>query len=125
MNEKVVMVIRILLGLGLVVFGSNKFLGFMPMPEHVGEAGAFMGALAGSGYIFPIAGAVQVLSGISFLSNKFVPLMAVVLFPIMLNAFLFHAAFDPAGIGGAAVFMTLNIVLMFAHKPAYNELLKP
>lgn len=125
MNEKVVLVVRVLLGLGLLVFGFNKFLHFMPMPPMSPEAGAFAGALFATGYIFPIAAIVQITAGISFLTNKFVPLMAVVLFPIMLNAFLLHAFLDPAGIGGALVFTALNVVLMFAHKPAYAELLKP
>lgn len=31
--KNVKMVIRILLGLGMIVFGLNKFLEFMPMPE--------------------------------------------------------------------------------------------
>lgn len=117
--------IRLLLGLGLVMFGSNKFLGFMPNPTLTPEAEEFMGAMAKAGYMLPIAGVVQILAGTSFLTNKFVPLMAVILFPIMLNAFLFHAVLDPAGIGGAAVVTTLNVVLLFANKPAYNEMLKP
>lgn len=125
MNEKVVLGIRILLGLGLVMFGSNKFLGFMETPALSPEAGAFMGAMAKTGYILSVAGAVQILAGISFLTNKFVPLMAVVLFPVMLNAFLFHAVLDPSGVGGAAVVTTLNVVLMFANKSAYEKILKP
>jgi uncharacterized membrane protein YphA (DoxX/SURF4 family) len=125
MNEKVVLGIRILLGLGLVMFGSNKFLHFMEPPALSADAGAFMGAMAKTGYILSVAGAVQFLAGVSFLTNKFVPLMAVVLFPVMLNAFLFHAVLDPSGVGGAAVVTTLNIVLMFANKPAYEKILKP
>jgi len=125
MNEKVVLGIRILLGLGLVLFGSNKFIGFMPNPSLSPEAAEFMGAMAKAGYILPIAGIVQILAGISFLTNKFVPLMAVVLFPIMLNAFLFHAVLDPTGIAGAAVVTTLNVVLMFANKPVYEKILQP
>lgn len=124
MNEKLVLGIRILLGLGLVMFGSNKFLHFMPNPPLSPEAMEFMGAMAKAGYMLPIAGVVQVLAGISFLTNKFVPLMAVVLFPIMLNAFLFHAVLDPAGIAGAAVVTTLNVVLLFANKPAYEKILQ-
>ncbi len=125
MNEKAVLVLRILLGLGLVAFGLNKFIGFMPQPPAPEEGGAFLGQLAKSGYVMTIAGIVYLAAGISFLTNKFVPLMAVVLFPILLNAFLYHARFDPAGIAGAAVFTVLNILVMVAYKPAYNDLLKP
>lgn len=124
MNEKLITGVRILLGLGLVVFGSNKFLHFMPMPEMSPEAGSFMGALVATGYIMPIVAVVQILAGLSFLTNKFVPLMAVVLFPIMLNAFLVHAVLDPMGVGGAAVFTLLNITLLWANKSKYQPMLQ-
>ena len=50
--------------------------------------------------------------------------MAVVLFPVMLNAFLFHLFLDPSGIAGAAMFLLFNILLMYAHKDAYKGMLK-
>lgn len=124
-NEKVLLGIRLLLGLGLIVFGLNKFLHFMSQPVPPAEGGQFLGALMLSGYVFPIAGIVYLLSGLSFVTNKFVPLMAIVLFPILLNAFLYHARFDPANIAGAAVFLTLNVAIMIGRKPAYNALLRP
>lgn len=124
-NEKVVLGVRILLGLGLVVFGLNKFFHFMPQPPAPEEGAAFLGQLMHAGYIMTIAGVVYLAAGVSFLTNKLVPLLAVILFPILLNAFLYHARFDPAGIAGAAVFTALNIVVMVAYKPAYNDLLKP
>lgn len=124
-NKKAVLVLRILLGLGLVLFGLNKFFKFMPIPEGPPDGAAFMAQLNESGYIMTIAGVVYLAAGISFLTNKFVPLLAIVLFPIMLNAFLYHARFDPAGIAGAAVFTALNVLLIVAYKPAYNQLLKP
>jgi|VirMetMinimDraft_7_1064189.scaffolds.fasta_scaffold27904_3 uncharacterized membrane protein YphA (DoxX/SURF4 family) len=126
MNEKVVLGIRVLLGLGMVVFGLNKFLNFIPVPPPESpEALALMGAFVASGYIMPIVAIVEIITGIAFLANKFVPLMAIVLFPVMLNAFLFHAVLDPVGVAGSAVFLALNIVLMFANKPAYEKILQP
>ncbi|MGH1339120.1 MAG: DoxX family protein [Aureispira sp.] len=124
-NEKVVLAIRILLGLGLVVFGLNKFIGFMPQPPAPADGKAFLDQLFNAKYVMNIAGAVYLAAGVSFLTNKFVPLLAIILFPILLNAFLYHARFDPAGIAGAAVFTALNIFVIVAHKPAYNDLLKP
>ena len=124
-NEKVVLGIRILFGLGLVVFGLNKFFHFMPQPTAPEEGAVFLGQLIHAGYVMKIAGAVYLAAGISFLTNKFVPLLAIILFPILLNAFLYHARFDPAGIAGAAIFTALNIIIMVAYKPAYNDLLKP
>lgn len=124
-NNKILLGIRLLFGLGLVVFGLNKFLHFMPQPVPPVAGGQFLGALASSGYIFTIAGIVYLLAGLSFLSNKFVPLMAVVLFPVLFNAFLYHARFDPAQIAPAAVFLGFNVFVMIAYKPAYNALLRP
>ena len=43
MNSKVTLVLRILLGLVLVIFGANKFLHFIPMDAP--PEGSFMHAL--------------------------------------------------------------------------------
>ena len=57
----IIIIARTLLGLMFAVFGSNAFLHFIPMPEMQGQAGAFIGALISSGYIYAI-GALQVLA---------------------------------------------------------------
>ena len=117
-------IIRILLGLIVLVFGLNKFLHFIPMPPHPGEAGEFMGALAKSGYIFPIVAIVEIGTGILLLINKYKALALIILFPVMLNAFLFHAFLDLPGIGAAAFAVIMNVFLMFRTKSSFNELLK-
>ncbi len=119
------LVVRILLGIMMVVFGLNKFLQFIPLPELTPEAGKFMGALMDSGYIMEIVAIVEIVTGLLLLANKFVPLALVILFPVMLNAFLFHAVLDIAGVGGAAFAVAMNIFLFFAYKDKYSELLKP
>ena len=46
MNSKIFMILRILLGVFVLVFGLNKFLNFLPAPEGMSEAaGAYFGAL--------------------------------------------------------------------------------
>ena len=117
-------IIRYLLAIMLIVFGMNKFLHFMPIPPLPESAGAFMGALAASGYIMTIVAFVEIGSGILLLINKFKPLALVVLFPIALNAFLFHAFLDLPGIGGAALLIIMNVFLMFSEKDAYASMLK-
>jgi putative oxidoreductase len=117
-------IIRFLLGIMLIVFGLNKFLQFLPMPPLPEAAGEFMGALASSGYIFPIVAIVEIVTGILLLINKFKALALVVLFPVMLNAFLFHLFLDIPGIGAAAFAIIMNVFLMFSTKESYKELLK-
>ena len=85
----------------------------------------FFGALVDSGYIMTIVAIVEIVTGVLLLANKFVPLALVVLFPIMLNAFLFHLFLDIKGIPGALVAVAMNVFLFFAYKSKYDELLKP
>jgi putative oxidoreductase len=117
-------IIRILLGLMMLVFGLNKFLQFIPMPPHDGVAGEFMIALAQSGYIFPIVAIVEIATGTMLLINKFKPMALIILFPVMLNAFLFHLFLDLPGIGGAALAIIMNAFLMISEKESYQGLLK-
>lgn len=122
--KKVNLVVRILLGLMVLVFGINKFLQFMPMPSLPASAGEFMGALAKSGYIFPFVAIVEIVTGLLLLINKFKALALIVLFPVMLNAFLFHLFLDLPGIGGAALAIIMNAFLMISEKESYQGLLK-
>ena len=82
----VIIIVRILLGLMFAVFGSNGFLHFIAMPPMQGQAGAFIGALISSGYIYAIA-AIQVLGGLLLLIGRFVPLGLTLLGPVIVNVF--------------------------------------
>ena len=122
--NKAKLIVRILLGIMLVVFGLNKFLQFMPMPPMPDAAGEFMGALVTSGYLMVVVAAVEIFAGILLLVNKYQPITLVVLFPVLLNAFLFHLFLDPAGIGGALMAMAMTIFLFITNKDSYTELFK-
>ena len=124
MQKKVYLAIRIIAGLMLVVFGSNKFLGFIDMQPGSLEMGAFMMALFQSGYLMKLVAVVEIVAGLSFLANKYVALMAVVLMPVILNAFLAHLFLDPSGISGAALLLVLTILIMLENKARYKELLR-
>ncbi|MFK5855212.1 MAG: DoxX family membrane protein [Bacteroidota bacterium] len=115
---------RVILGLILVVFGLNGFLQFMPMPEMTAEAGELMGAMAKAGYFFPIIAIVEIIVGLLLLINKYTALALIVLFPIMLNAFLFHLFLDIAGIGAATLALILNIFLVITNKEKYKGILE-
>ena len=115
-------ILNVIYGLFLLIFGLNGFLNFFPLPEMTEEAGTFAGSLAQTGYIFPIVGALQVIVGILLTFNKFRPLALIVIFPIMLNAFLLHLFLDPAGIAGSLVAIILNVFLFIAHSESYKNL---
>ena len=117
------LVLRILLGVGLVIFGLNKFMNFM-VPPVSPEMEAFTGAIFETGYLFPLIGVLYILGGILLIFNKYVSLALLVLLPIFVVAFTSHLFLDPAGIGGSAVFLAIIILLMFENKERYKEVLK-
>ncbi len=124
MNSKVTMALRIVLGLILIIFGANKFIGFMPTPDLPDLAGNFMGALANTGYMFPLIGLVEVIVGLLLVSNKWVAFALVLLAPVAVNMVLFHLKLAPGGIAPAALVTILNVILIYAnwnkYKPLFN-----
>lgn len=122
MNSKVAMVLRIVLGLVLIVFGINKFLQFMPMPPMDGDAATFMNGLGVSGYMFPLLGILEILIGILLIVNKAVPFALILLAPLAVNMVLFHATMALGGIGPAALVFVLNVVLMYMNWDRFKNL---
>jgi putative oxidoreductase len=119
----VVLVCRILLGLMFVVFGSNAFLKFMPMPELQGNAAAFMGALINSGYFYPIA-MLQVLGGLCLLSGRFVPLGLTLLGPIIVNIDLYHLFIDRSGLPMAIVISLAALFLLWIYRDKFPAIFR-
>ncbi len=120
--NKLILVLRILLGVLLIVFGINKFIGFLPAIEFANQdAGTLFGALASS-YIMKTVGLIEVIAGLLLVINKAVPFALVVLAPISVNIVLFHVTLDPAGIGPAAVVFLLNTFLIFKYWDSYKTL---
>ena len=114
--------LRILFGVFCLVFGLNKFLGFMPFPAIPGDGGTLMGIYATSGFL-KIIGVLEILGSLALLLNKFVPLALTILVAIMFNAFLFHALHDMANIGGAVLGLLLGLILVYANKNRFSDLL--
>lgn len=122
MNSKIFNILRILLGVFILVFGLNKFLGFLPMGEMSKDAGAYFGALVNSKTLVLI-GIVEIIAGITLILNKFGALLALILMSISVNAVLFHAVLDPANIAGALVLLILNSITIYGYKDKYKALL--
>lgn len=120
--NSIAMIARYLLGLAMLVFGANKFFHFMPNPELPEAAGAFMGALAGSGYIFATLGVVYILAGLLLVVNRAVPFALIMLVPVSFNIVAFHLKFAPEGILFAAVVAVLNIFLIYTNWDRFKSL---
>jgi len=122
MNSKFTMIVRILLGILLVVFGSNKFLHFIPMETPTGTAGEFMNSLGATGYIFPIVGVLEVFIGLMLLLKKWVPFVIILLAPISVNILLFHLFLDIPGVSVALLVAIFNGILIYKHWKLYRPL---
>jgi putative oxidoreductase len=122
MNAKLSMILRILLGLILVIFGANKFLDFMPAMDLPAPAMALMGAMMKSGYLFKLIGATEVVVGLLLILKKWTGLALVVLAPISVNMIFFHLALAPAGVGPAAIVTLINILLIYDNWDKYKGL---
>jgi len=122
MKEKVVLAVRILFGLMFVNAGLNKFLSYMPMPEMTEQAGALMGAFGATGYMFPLIAVTELFAGVLILTKKYNALGAVLMMPITVNIFLFHAFLDPAGLAMSIVLLGINIFLLYSQKKSFYPL---
>jgi len=122
--HKITITARILLGLIFTVFGLNGFLQFMPMPPMPDAAGAFLGAMAQTGYLFPLLKSLEVLTGLALLANRFVPLALVILAPIAANILAFHTFLTPPN-PVAYLIVLAGGWLAWAHRDAYAPLFRP
>lgn len=112
-------------GLGLIfaTFGLNGFLHFLPQPPVSGPPAEFIGALAASGYLFPLLKGTEVVAGAALLANRHVPLALALLAPAIVNIVAFHAVLAPAGLGLALAVLALELYLAFSYRDAFRPML--
>jgi putative oxidoreductase len=121
----VIIIARVLLGLVFAIFGSNAFLHFIPMPPMEGQAGAFLGALVSSGYIYPIA-VLQVVGGLLLLiGGRFVPLGLTLLGPVIVNIMLYHIFLDQQGLPMATCISIFSLFLLWAYREKFPAIFQP
>lgn len=115
-------VIRILMGL-LYAFASIAFFfKLVETPEVTGSVKVFNDGIAASVYLMPTVKAIELLCAVAFLSGRLVPLATVVIFPITLNIFLFHAFLEPSGLAIGTLLLIGNIFLAYYHRKKYQGL---
>ena len=112
---------RYLTGVIFLVFGLNGFLHFIPLPPPAGVAGQFMGALYVSHYLWVIF-AFQVIGGLLLLVNRYVPLAAALLAPVIVNILTFHVLMAPSGLPLALFVAVLWIAIFIEVRPAFSGL---
>jgi len=122
MNSKVTIALRIVLGLILIIFGANKFAHFMPVPELPEAASEFMGALNKTGYMFPLIGAIEVISGLLLILKKWVPFALILFAPIAVNILMYHIKLDMGNITPGLIVSVLTAALIYFNWNHYKSL---
>ena len=118
-------IVRILLGLAFVLFGVFPFLTFLPQPPPPpGLAGDYVKVFTASHYA-QVIGAMQLLSGLTLLTGKYVPLGLTILGAILFNIWAFHLLMEPAGIGPGAVATLLWAFVLWSYRDRFAGILSP
>jgi hypothetical protein len=122
-NSKTTRITSIVLGAFLVLYAANQFLHFLPsgygkMPDftrdYLDAVLPFLPAL----YIF------EILLGLAFITNKWVPFLVIVLAPLSVNFLIFNLANGDWNILSAAFVALLNLVLIYQYRDRYKPLFK-
>ena len=118
-------IVRIILGLIFVLFGSNAFLRFLPMPPlPQGLVGLYLKAFFESGYVYVIGG-MQLISGLLLLIGRFVPLGLTILAAIIFNIWVFHILMAPEGFPPALVVTALWLFSFWRNRESFAGILRP
>ena len=118
-------IVRVLLGLIFVFFGSNGLLHFLPMPPlPQGVTGEFLHSFFASGYVYVIS-AFQLIAGLLLLIGKFVPLGLTILAAIIVNIWAFHLLMAPEGLPPAVVVTILELFLVWSYRDRFAGILRP
>jgi putative oxidoreductase len=121
---KVYIGIRVILGLLLLTLGLNVFFRFLPMPEPPPQAQEFLAAIGSAEYFFPMLGIIETLTGLMLLVNFAPALAAVMMFPILICANLYHLALFPEGILFAIVCLILDGIIILFNFGKYMPMLE-
>ena len=118
-----VIVVRTLMGL-LYLFASVVVLfKLVPTPPLQGAVKVFNDGIAASVYLMPLLKIIELLCAICFITNRFVPLATVVIFPITVNILFYHAFLFPEGLAMAVFLFLGNIFLAYYYRRNYESLL--
>jgi len=116
-------VARYLLGIMFTVFGLNGFLNFIPPMPMPPLAGQFFTVLVASHYTIPIF-LIQLICGLLFLANHYVPLALTLIGPVIFNILIFHLAMNLSGIVPGAIATICWFLVFNSVRPAFDGILR-
>lgn len=120
--SKVILVVRILLGLMFFVFGLNGILHFIPAPPMPDNDASRMAAILMRSHWMTFVALLQVIGGLLLLVGRYVPLALVILGPIIVNILLYHFLLDRHGVAAGLVAAVLEVFLIWVYRRSFRGL---
>lgn len=115
-----IFIMRLLFG-SLLLFGSIPyFFHLFPQPQLSGSIKVFNDGINASIYLMTLIKVTELICGISFIVNRFVPLTTIIIFPITINILGVHLFIAPEGLPVAIFILLSNLLLAFSHKELYK-----
>jgi putative oxidoreductase len=115
-----VKIARSFLGLALIIFGVNYFVGFLGIPIPEGNAAVFVKTIGDLGYFFPLIAISCLVLGFLLIANIFVPIALLLLFPINLNILLFNILYSPVNISVSIALFLAHLFLLWYYRERYR-----
>ena len=109
---------RYILAILFTVFGLNGFLHFIPSGTIPPLATQYVTVLAVSHYTIPVF-AIQLVCGILFLINRYIPLALTLIGPVLVNILIFHILMLPIGIFPGLIATICWFILFAKHRQAF------
>lgn len=117
-------IIRTMLGLLFLYTSVSYFFHLTPEPASTGEFKAFQVGIVASMYLLPLAKAIELLCGLSFITGKFMTLANIMIFPVTLNILLINYFLTPENLPIAIFVFVGNLFLIYTHWENYKVLFK-
>jgi len=117
-------IVRTLMGLLFLFASITYFLDLVPKPALAGTAKTFNEGLESVGYFLPLLKVTELLCGLAFVLGRFVPLATVVISPVIVNIFFYHAFIDRTGLPLAIALVLANAFVAYCYRQSYAGLLR-
>ena len=118
-------IVRVLIGLLLLFASVSFFLKLAPEQVATGNFKAFQIGLVASSYLIPLAKAVELLCGISYVTGKYVSLANLLILPITVNILFINYFMTPEGLPIAIPLFLGNLFLIYRYWENYKSVFTP
>ncbi len=125
MKRKIITVVSTLFGLMFVNEGLSKFFNYTPVPEDIPyRLTRLINSIAENDWLWLFFGAMEIVSGILFMTNKFRALGAIIIFPMMIGILITHILADHNTLPEVIVLMAINLWAIWENREKYLPMIR-